>query len=265
MRKPVVWLQLVILLLPVALFILFAWRARAVVDDAYINFRIVNHVLAGHGPVYNVGERVEAGTSPGWLAVLVVLAAVAGGGPDRLPWLSVYAGIAAGAIALMLAQTTAVRAWRQSGSPARAGPLVPAGVWIAVAVPPFAEFVASGLETGLVLLWIAGAAAAVGGVNPSARRGWRAAIVGLGPLVRPELALMAVPLIGALLLDAPRRLRTCLRVLVAAAVAPLGVQVLRMGYFAALVPNTALAKEAFESYWARGGAYLLDWWSRCCP
>jgi len=39
---------------------------------------------------------------------------------------------------------------------------------------------------------------------------------------------------------------------------PLAYQVFRMAYYAALVPNTALAKEASSSDWWRGWAYFLD-------
>ncbi len=45
-----------------------------------------------------------------------------------------------------------------------------------------------------------------------ARRGWRAAVVGLGPLVRPELALIAGPLLVALLVAARRRLSAWVRI-----------------------------------------------------
>ncbi len=34
------------------------------VDDAYITFRYAHNIIAGHGPVFNVGERVEGFTSP---------------------------------------------------------------------------------------------------------------------------------------------------------------------------------------------------------
>jgi arabinofuranosyltransferase len=45
---------------------------------------------------------------------------------------------------------------------------------------------------------------------------------------------------------------------VAAAVLPALYQVFRMGYFAAVVPNTALAKEAGAAYWGQGRVYLGD-------
>ena len=44
----------------------------------------------------------------------------------------------------------------------------------------------------------------------------------------------------------------------AALALPAGYQVFRMGYFAGLVPNTALAKEAGGAHWSQGGRYLVD-------
>jgi arabinofuranosyltransferase len=54
------------------------------------------------------------------------------------------------------------------------------------------------------------------------------------------------------------RARRRVALLAAAMVLPLGYQVLRMGYFAALVPNTALAKEASRAAWGRGWRYFED-------
>jgi hypothetical protein len=48
-----------------------------VVDDAFISFRYAAHLAQGHGPVFNLGERVEGYSNPLWVAVLA-LAAVLG-------------------------------------------------------------------------------------------------------------------------------------------------------------------------------------------
>jgi arabinofuranosyltransferase len=37
---------------------------RWVQEDGFITIRVAQQVLAGNGPVYNAGERVEAFTSP---------------------------------------------------------------------------------------------------------------------------------------------------------------------------------------------------------
>ena len=43
------------------------------VDDPYITFRYAAHLLAGYGPVFNIGERVEGYTSPLHLLLSAVL------------------------------------------------------------------------------------------------------------------------------------------------------------------------------------------------
>ncbi len=62
----------VTLALSVALGLVLAWRRRAIFDDAYISFRYAKNLLAGHGLVFNVGERVEGYTNFLW-TVLVAL------------------------------------------------------------------------------------------------------------------------------------------------------------------------------------------------
>jgi arabinofuranosyltransferase len=45
-------------------------------DDAFITFRSVDHCIHGYGPVYNVGERVQAYTHPLWFGLLSLLCAL---------------------------------------------------------------------------------------------------------------------------------------------------------------------------------------------
>ena len=55
------------------------WRRRWVTEDAFINFRVVAVTRHGRQPfAFNPGERVEAATSPLWLATLVVLDGTSG-------------------------------------------------------------------------------------------------------------------------------------------------------------------------------------------
>lgn len=77
--------------------------ARAwITDDAFITFRVVEQLLAGHGPVYNVGERVQVFTHPLWF---MVLAAWAGTGASLFPGAAILSlGIfVAGLVALFVA------------------------------------------------------------------------------------------------------------------------------------------------------------------
>ena len=52
----------------VAAILRLAWLS----DDAYITLRTVENLLAGHGPVWNVGERVQTYTHPAWFWLLAL-------------------------------------------------------------------------------------------------------------------------------------------------------------------------------------------------
>jgi arabinofuranosyltransferase len=262
---------------PVAALAVLAWMRRWSSEDAYIYFRVADNLLAGHGPVFNIGERVEAYTGPLWLAVLTVGRAIV---PDRvaIEWIAVGLGLVLTVAGLAAAVAGAWRLWapRAAGAAAdldgRGTPLaLPLGALVIAALPPFWDFATSGLETGLAFGWLGGSflglvvlreASAAGRTGA----GWRrhapyalAAAIGLGPLVRPDLALVAaVFLVLLVVVDRPRSALRAGGLVAAAVLLPLAHQILRMGYFAALSPNTALAKEAGAAFWGRGFAYLLN-------
>ena len=65
------------MLVPVVIVLVGAWVYRWVDEDAFINFRIIDNLLAGHGLVFNLGERVEVDSDPLWLFTLTGLHEVA--------------------------------------------------------------------------------------------------------------------------------------------------------------------------------------------
>src|ERR1700754_255628 len=64
--------QLPLAIVPVAWGVL-GWRQRWIADDGLIVARTVREILAGNGPVFNPGERVEADTSVLWTWLLALL------------------------------------------------------------------------------------------------------------------------------------------------------------------------------------------------
>ncbi|NMO93032.1 hypothetical protein [Actinomycetospora sp. TBRC 11914] len=242
------------------------WQRRWMSDDGLIFLRTVRQILAGHGPVFNVGERVETNTSTLWTVVLLGLSWL----PVRLEYVAVGAGMVLSAAALGLALDAA----RRLTGLGRV--VVPAGGLVVLAMPPFWDFGTSGLETGLSFCWLAftwwllvrrsqreprlfaprGARRRPGPAWPTAL------VIGLGPLVRPDLALVSVAAGLALaVLEQPRDRRGWLRVvgLGALCAAPAaGYEVFRAGYYGLLVPSAALAKEAGVALWGRGYSYLRD-------
>jgi arabinofuranosyltransferase len=234
---------------------ILAFERRWLADDGLIVVRIVRQILAGNGPVFNVLERVEGNTSALWPWLLAALSLVT---RASVAAVTVVTGwlCAVGALALAM---DAVRRWhRARGSTA---PLVPLGALVPLGVFAFWDYATSGLESSLCLLWIAACWWLLVQLRgPATRRREVAAaiVLGLGPLVRPDFALIsAVFLAAAWLLVRPTRRRTVALVLAAAAL-PLAYEVFRAGYYGMLVPNPALTKSAAASEWSRGAAYLLD-------
>ncbi len=60
------------------------WRQRWIADDGLIVARTVREILAGNGPVFNPGERVEADTSVLWTWLLALVTWVSRLGLDTV-------------------------------------------------------------------------------------------------------------------------------------------------------------------------------------
>src|SRR5439155_23179157 len=78
------------------------WQHRWMNEDAFINLRIVDQIFAGHGPVFNAGERVEAATSTLWIVVLVV-GRVLFGAFASMEWITLLASLGAAIAAFVVA------------------------------------------------------------------------------------------------------------------------------------------------------------------
>jgi arabinofuranosyltransferase len=258
--------QQAVLLLPALALACLGWLRRWVADDAFIDLRIVRNVVDGYGPVFNVGERVEAYTSPLWVAALAVGSELTRTLERALPleWLAVGLGLSCAVAGIAAATWASRRASRLGGASSGAGLALPLGALVIASIPAFWDFATSGLETGLIVAWIGVSYWSVARLASGPVRGWpslapAAVLIGLGVLVRPDLALISAGFLGILLVLLPaRRWRTIVGLSCAALLVPVAYEVFRMGYFAALVPNTALAKEAASVRWNQGWRYLAD-------
>jgi len=228
------------------------WQQRWIADDGLIVLRTVRNLLAGNGPVFNAGERVEVNTSTVWTAVITVAGLVPG---VRLDWAAVGVGLACAAAGVGLGMDAA----RRLHVPAEGAVLLPLGAAVLLAVKPMRDFLTSGLETGLVTLWLGGSWWLLVRLVRQGRGAWVAAVVlGLGPLVRPDLGLFAV--LGLALVVAVAR-PGWLRLLALGAAGgaiPIAYEIFRAGYYGLLVPSAALAKEASRARWDQGLVYLHD-------
>ncbi|MEV7099695.1 hypothetical protein AB0M80_43450 [Amycolatopsis sp. NPDC051045] len=239
-----------------ALFIaVLGYSTRWICDDALIYTRAVEQILAGNGPVYNVGERAETSTSALW-QWLLALAGFLFGQPDTstISWVLGLVLTAAG-FGLAVDAT-----WRLHSRRHFAVPL-PCGLLVLLGMRPVWEYATSGLETGLTTFWMA-----AGWwlflrlrTKASAKAILLAAFtMGLGPLVRPDLALVAAVFLAALWPAVRPGRSLALGAAGAAAVLPLAYEIFRMGFYGILVPMPALTKNAGESLWTRGFAYVAD-------
>ncbi len=272
-----------------------AWQRRWIADDGLIVLRTVRNLLAGNGPVFNAGERVEANTSTVWTYLIYLGGLV--GGPVRLEYVALVLALVLSVLGVVLAMLGTGRLYAPSLQGRRAL-LLPAGVLVYIAVPPARDFATSGLENGLVLaylgllwwmmvVWAQAPRAYSAPVPPAmARRpgapvirrepmrapavppaprnavsrffdGALAFVAGLSVLVRPELALIG-GLALIMMLIAARGWRRRALIVAAGGLLPVGYEIFRMGYYGLIFPGTALAKDASGSKWAQGFTYLAN-------
>lgn len=152
----------------------YAWLT----EDAFINFRVVEHLLAGDGPVWNVGERVQVFTSPLWLMLTVGVAYFSGS--------VMYAPLLASACLVLV---FFVLLFRASGDRTMLFLLVAMACMLS---PSMRDYFTSGLETPLlmgVLAWFC--TLAVRGSEVSWRKLCFSASVCL--LVRHDTVLLVAP------------------------------------------------------------------------
>ncbi|GAB18799.1 arabinosyltransferase AftB [Gordonia effusa NBRC 100432] len=247
-----------------------AWQRRWIADDGLIVLRTLRNLFAGNGPVFNAGERVEANTSTAWTYVLWFWSWVTGG---QLEYVALWVALVCSVAAVPLAMYGTARLyWPSLTGRNTVGftLLLPLGAIVYIALPPARDFATSGLENGLALLWVATlwvlligwARRGTAGAATKSRRGVAADLAlaftaGLAPLIRPELTILG-GLALLLVFVVPQSWWTRLAIVVVAGTLPVGYQIFRMGYYAVLVPNPAIAKDASGSKWKQGFIYLSN-------
>ncbi len=242
-----------------------AWQRRWIADDGLIVLRTVRNLLAGNGPVFNKGERVEANTSAVWTYLLYAGSWLSW--PMRLEYVALVLALLLSVLGLAMLMLGTGRLFAP-GLLGRRAVMLPAGALVYIAVPPARDYATSGLESGLVmaylgLLWWmmvcwSQAHHCPGGQRPHGRVfiGVLAFVAGCSVLVRPELALVG-GLALIMMLIAAKGWRRVL-IVVAGGLLPVGYEIFRMGYYALLVPGTALAKDAAGDKWSQGVIYLSN-------
>ena len=239
-----------------------SWQRRWIADDGLIVLRTVRNMLAGNGPVFNQGERVEANTSTAWTYLMYAGSWV--GGPMRMEYIALALALVLSLLGVAMLMLGTGRLYAPSLRGRRAI-MLPAGALVYIALPPSRDFATSGLESGLTLaylglLWWM----MVCWSQPLRTRsdgrvflGALAFVAGFSVLVRPELALMG-GLALIMMLIAARTRRNRVLIVVAGGFLPVAYEIFRMGYYGLLVPGTALAKDAAGDKWSQGMIYLSN-------
>lgn len=249
------------IVLAAALFAVGGWQRRWIADDGLIVLRTVRNLLAGNGPVFNAGERVEANTSTVWTYLVWFFSWLT---QARLEYVVLSIALTLSVAAIVFAMLGAARLWGGTGSAL----LLPAGALVYIAVPPARDYATSGLESSLVIFWLALLWWWM--IRWSQAEKVRLAsffglvfTAGLAPLIRPELTLvgaLALLMIFCAPLPETRLRPIVLRgiIVAAAGIVPVAYQIWRMGYYGLPYPNTAVAKDAGGAKWAQGMRYLWD-------
>ena len=245
-----------------ALFAWGSWQRRWIADDGLIVLRTVRNLLAGNGPVFNQGERVEANTSTAWTYLMYAGSWV--GGPMRMEYVALALALVLSVLGVVLLMLGAARLYAPSLRGRRAI-MLPAGALVYIAIPPARDFATSGLESGLTLaylglLWwmmVCWGQPVRSRPDTKVFTGALAFVAGFSVLVRPDLALMG-GLALIMMLIAARTWRRRVLVVVAGGFLPVAYEIFRMGYYGLLVPGTALAKDAAGDKWSQGLIYLSN-------
>lgn len=251
----------------VAIFFAGSWQRRWIADDGLIVLRTVRNLIAGNGPVFNAGERVESNTSALWTYLIYGVHELVG---YRLELVALGVALTLSMIAVVCAMLGTRVMYRGTRRAPAGGPmlLLPFGVLVYVMLPPARDFATSGLETGLVICWIGATWLGLQLWARAPRREGRfglptpgtaaiAFVAGLGPLVRPEMALAAAAFL-ALMAVARQSWRHLGWLVVIAGSVPVFYQVWRMSFYALPYPLTAVAKDAGGSKWDKGAEYLWN-------
>lgn len=239
-----------------------AWQRRWIADDGLIVLRTTRNMLAGNGPVFNAGERVEANTSTAWSYLMYLGGLVSGSA--RLEYVALTFALLLSVLGIVLVMLGTARLYAPTLR-GRQALLLPAGALVYIAVPPARDFATSGLENGLVLaylglLWwmmVCWSQAPRGQRTSRAFDLTLAGVAGFSVLVRPELALVG-GLALVMVLVATQGWRRRALIVVAGGLLPVAYQIFRMGYYGLLFPGTALAKDATGAKWQQGFTYLAN-------
>jgi arabinofuranosyltransferase len=226
----------------------------------FVYFRTVDQILAGNGPVFNDGERVETFMSPVWTAALVVVDAVT---PLRLEVAAAILSLGCVVASMVIATLAAMRIARVDDVMSM---VVPLGAAVFAALWPVWIWSTGGTEVGLCYLWIAACLYAMVRCAHGDRTEQyplqvptaTLMLAGLGWVIRPELLPSSVLFVGVLVAMSTTSKRQRWRMVAIAFAIPILYQLFRMTYFGLVVPNPVIARDGLSPRPRAGWDYLVN-------
>ena len=241
------WIDRALLWVPFALLVSLTFISTA--DDPLITLRYATNVLHGHGPVFNVGQRVEGYTSPLHLALDVVLIAIPyGHALVKAKLASLLFGVLTVHAAGRLVRTAPVPRWAT-----RVGLLLVGSSYLLVYAA------GNGLETSMAA-WLTTllVTRCCDGRSPRTPV-VTGVIAGLCFLARPDAALLITALaLCSVAVEKAVPLRARVAWLAPAAAVVAASEVARVWYYGQWLPNTFYAKQVpVATGFVKGASYLL--------
>lgn len=207
-----------------AAFIRTAWVA----EDAFITFRVIDNLLSGFGPVWNIGERVQVYTHPLWMFLLTSIVAILGD-----PYWS----------ALLLSYALCIGTWLLVMHLCRPLDLTLLGVLALLLMSrALLDYSSSGLENPLTYFLYACFCAIWLGKEDSPRKSGLLGVVAVSLyLTRPDAIVILLPaLVHQLYCDV--RNKAAILAWLPGVLIFLSWTLFSLFYYGSPVPNTALAK-----------------------
>lgn len=207
-------------------FLLTAWVA----EDAFITFRVVDNVLNGYGPVWNIGERVQVYTHPLWFFLVL---------PGNMLWHNpYYVVLILSYICLAVWLALMVKLMRQAENK-----YVVAILLTLILSRGFVDYLSSGLENPLlnvliaiyVLLFISTQ------VLPKKLFGM-SLLISLAYLTRPDAIFLLAPPLLYVMYRYIKEYNLFLRPFWVGLIPFIGWEIFSIIYYGSFIPNTALAK-----------------------
>jgi arabinofuranosyltransferase len=237
-------LQLAILLIIAAVFIIHAFSLSFTQDDSYISYRYVKNFLNGNGLVFNPGEYVEGYTN----FLFVILMAFFGALGINFIFISKLIGIGSGLAIILLAFFWSRPLFEEKPFQYLAyfPPLALA------ANPAFCYWATSGMETTLFAAFVA-----YGLFFASERNNLFVLSMALATLTRPDGGLIFALIIAYLLFSRTCSLKESLRHLAIFALLIIPQLIFRFYYYHDLLPNSFYAKTGAAIEYLQGGIRYL--------